>query len=725
MTDKPKTIAEALAEVQRKINEQRMKNSEENWNAVHAIKEDDDYNAQKGRALNRKKEAEKEMAIQQRMKDSPEEAEKISKENPAMGAPTANIAKQISQTSPEESEKKREAASNVTTGINVATGVAGVAGLAKAGVGAAKAGMSAVSDLASSGKAALSSAGKTIEKNVAGGYKAGVSGSTVPRPQNINVSTSGTQGQSFAAKGGLADISSKVGQTAGQTVSAIKSNPVATTAGAAGLGAAVLGASSNSIPSSTSMAAPKPTSSTPSVSDALGSTSDARKSSFSGSLGPTYSASSTKSVPSSVSSAPKVLNPSTSAASPASTAVAPKSDDFIKAFSNDKTNTMPSSEEESGGKTKGKKNMKESTLISAFLKLQEMKSSNMFEAAKKLSPKQEKIAALGGDKKKLDAADFKALRSGKRPMEEADQSDTDTTTGPSGKKYVPDIYKSSKPQKSQSDTDTTTGPDGKRYVPDIYKNMKEETVFVTKRNDISGRKNIMEISKSQYDSRKHVLVSEGNIRLLKTHEKMDSEGQKKTAKVYKDHEWNEYRVKHFTNGKHHQDADYHTDDADDAHNTAKAFLKEEIILEKNWIAGAIKHPGAETRAAEKAGMSVQAYAKKHEHDSGTAGKRARLAMTLKKINKEEVEELDDVSEANTPEQLAAKEKSHKSDAFRYKINADNAKKRGDSDMEKYSSRKAEMHSKAASVAGKMMNKEEVDFSEEELAHIEAILKGEE
>ena len=63
----------------------------------------------------------------------------------------------------------------------------------------------------------------------------------------------------------------------------------------------------------------------------------------------------------------------------------------------------------------------------------------------------------------------------------------------------------------------------------------------------------------------------------------------------------------------------------------------EHIDEKNWIAGAIKHPGAETAAAKRAGMSVQAYASKHQHDSGTSGKRARLAMTLKKM-KERYEE---------------------------------------------------------------------------------------
>lgn len=59
----------------------------------------------------------------------------------------------------------------------------------------------------------------------------------------------------------------------------------------------------------------------------------------------------------------------------------------------------------------------------------------------------------------------------------------------------------------------------------------------------------------------------------------------------------------------------------------------EHIEEKNWIAGAIKHPGAETASAKKAGESTHDYEEKHKHDSGTAGKRARLGLTLAKINK--------------------------------------------------------------------------------------------
>lgn len=47
-----------------------------------------------------------------------------------------------------------------------------------------------------------------------------------------------------------------------------------------------------------------------------------------------------------------------------------------------------------------------------------------------------------------------------------------------------------------------------------------------------------------------------------------------------------------------------------------------------WIKGAIKHPGAEKKAAKKAGMSTHAYMEKHKHDSGKSGSRARLGLTL-------------------------------------------------------------------------------------------------
>lgn len=51
----------------------------------------------------------------------------------------------------------------------------------------------------------------------------------------------------------------------------------------------------------------------------------------------------------------------------------------------------------------------------------------------------------------------------------------------------------------------------------------------------------------------------------------------------------------------------------------------------NFIQKAIKHPGALTKAAKAAGMSVVEYAKKHASEGGTTGRRARLALTLRKI----------------------------------------------------------------------------------------------
>lgn len=52
-----------------------------------------------------------------------------------------------------------------------------------------------------------------------------------------------------------------------------------------------------------------------------------------------------------------------------------------------------------------------------------------------------------------------------------------------------------------------------------------------------------------------------------------------------------------------------------------------------WIKGAIKHPGAEKRAAAKAGESTHEYMEKHKDDPGTAGKRARLGLTLSRMRK--------------------------------------------------------------------------------------------
>lgn len=56
------------------------------------------------------------------------------------------------------------------------------------------------------------------------------------------------------------------------------------------------------------------------------------------------------------------------------------------------------------------------------------------------------------------------------------------------------------------------------------------------------------------------------LRLTATHSNGD-----RTAKVYRDVEWEEHRVKHFVGGVHQHKADYHTNDKEEAHNHAKSW----------------------------------------------------------------------------------------------------------------------------------------------------------
>lgn len=56
-------------------------------------------------------------------------------------------------------------------------------------------------------------------------------------------------------------------------------------------------------------------------------------------------------------------------------------------------------------------------------------------------------------------------------------------------------------------------------------------------------------------------------------------------------------------------------------------------MAKDWIKGAIKHPGAFKAKAKAAGMSTKDYANKEKGASGTTGKQARLALTLMGMKK--------------------------------------------------------------------------------------------
>jgi len=59
----------------------------------------------------------------------------------------------------------------------------------------------------------------------------------------------------------------------------------------------------------------------------------------------------------------------------------------------------------------------------------------------------------------------------------------------------------------------------------------------------------------------------------------------------------------------------------------------------NWIAGAVKHPGALTAKAKRAGAVTKggtikpSWLAEQAKKGGTTGKQARLAQTLKKMKK--------------------------------------------------------------------------------------------
>lgn len=64
-----------------------------------------------------------------------------------------------------------------------------------------------------------------------------------------------------------------------------------------------------------------------------------------------------------------------------------------------------------------------------------------------------------------------------------------------------------------------------------------------------------------------------------------------------------------------------------------AVMKKGGMAGGKWIQKAIKKPGAFTAKAKAAGKSVAAYAKEKAAAPGKLGKQARLAQTLRKLNK--------------------------------------------------------------------------------------------
>jgi len=59
-------------------------------------------------------------------------------------------------------------------------------------------------------------------------------------------------------------------------------------------------------------------------------------------------------------------------------------------------------------------------------------------------------------------------------------------------------------------------------------------------------------------------------------------------------------------------------------------------MAKKWIQPAIKKPGSFTASAKRAGKSVGEYAEEQKGKGGKTGRRARLAITLRRMSRKKL-----------------------------------------------------------------------------------------
>ncbi len=94
-----------------------------------------------------------------------------------------------------------------------------------------------------------------------------------------------------------------------------------------------------------------------------------------------------------------------------------------------------------------------------------------------------------------------------------------------------------------------------------------------------------------------------------------------TAKVYKDQDWGEYRVKHYDpDGNHLEKADYHTDDREDATDSATDAVNKGYKAggRAKKFEGSAKDEKQDKKLAKKYGMSMESWEKSSmddKHDS--------------------------------------------------------------------------------------------------------------
>lgn len=111
------------------------------------------------------------------------------------------------------------------------------------------------------------------------------------------------------------------------------------------------------------------------------------------------------------------------------------------------------------------------------------------------------------------------------------------------------------------------------------------------------------------------------LKLIGAHE----EGRHK-ATVHRDAEWNEYRVKLHTDGVHQKESDYHTDDKQDAHDTAKML-----------VSHSHKKDQAKT---ESTSVVLKAFNEKTEHYVGHTSSKTGQTYHVNKDNSNKLHNID-------------------------------------------------------------------------------------
>lgn len=174
------------------------------------------------------------------------------------------------------------------------------------------------------------------------------------------------------------------------------------------------------------------------------------------------------------------------------------------------------------------------------------------------------------------------------------------------------------------------GPGGKEYNvktdkawDDHQKKMKEEVDNETFTKEVNAQKakaegkgKKAEVAKASVQAVKQEEVELGEARKLEGSYSNASGHESKVYKLSGEHnEGDPYHVKLFKGGKHHEPADYFTDDKDDAHSTAKRMVKESLS-ERHLTA-------AETKEKE---MNVKGMKKNLSGFKARYGDRAKEVM---------------------------------------------------------------------------------------------------